>query len=164
MHLSQHKLCTSYMELALEVKFHLDVHWVTRSWRRTLTNGSDVKCGGAFFPAGLTLIAIDEAHCVSQWGHDFRSSYRGLGCIRESLPKVWLTILCVTRASVRFSRYSAESLVSCFSLSSQYSVWLQSVRFLHSIIYHTTEMRCNGDRYSCWTGDQKSSSSRQIGD
>ena len=42
MHLSQHKLCTRKMELALEVKFYLDFHWVTRPWRRTLTNGSDV--------------------------------------------------------------------------------------------------------------------------
>ena len=31
------------MELALEEKFYLDFHWVTRPWRRTLTNGSDVK-------------------------------------------------------------------------------------------------------------------------
>ena len=43
MRLSQHKLCTWKMELALAVKFYLDFHWITRPWRRTLTNGSDVK-------------------------------------------------------------------------------------------------------------------------
>ena len=40
MHLSQPTLCTTKMELALEVKLCLDFYWVTRPWRRTLTNGS----------------------------------------------------------------------------------------------------------------------------
>ncbi|KAH6924871.1 hypothetical protein HPB50_025769 [Hyalomma asiaticum] len=35
---------------------------------------------------GITLFAIDEAHCVSQWGHDFRQSYRQLGKLRQSFP------------------------------------------------------------------------------
>jgi len=36
----------------------------------------------------LSLIAIDEAHCVSQWGHDFRPEYRMLGRLAELFPKV----------------------------------------------------------------------------
>ncbi|CAN5149634.1 DNA helicase RecQ [soil metagenome] len=36
----------------------------------------------------LSLIAIDEAHCVSQWGHDFRPDYRTLGRLAEMFPGV----------------------------------------------------------------------------
>src|SRR5262245_17295831 len=34
----------------------------------------------------LALIAIDEAHCVSQWGHDFRPEYRALDCLADLFP------------------------------------------------------------------------------
>jgi ATP-dependent DNA helicase RecQ len=36
----------------------------------------------------LSLFAIDEAHCVSQWGHDFRSDYLGLKVLHERFPNV----------------------------------------------------------------------------
>jgi len=36
----------------------------------------------------ISLFAIDEAHCVSQWGHDFRKEYQQLGCLPAVFPKV----------------------------------------------------------------------------
>ncbi|XP_077531508.1 bifunctional 3'-5' exonuclease/ATP-dependent helicase WRN-like [Haemaphysalis longicornis] len=45
---------------------------------------------------GITLFAIDEAHCVSQWGHDFRHSYRHLGKLRNHFPHIPFLALTAT--------------------------------------------------------------------
>ena len=44
----------------------------------------------------ISLIAIDEAHCISEWGHDFRPDYRNLKTLRRDIPAVPLIALTAT--------------------------------------------------------------------
>jgi ATP-dependent DNA helicase RecQ len=76
----------------------------------------------AMFERGkLSLFAIDEAHCVSQWGHDFRPEYRALTVLHEryaTVPRIALTATAdaLTRADIveRLQLESAQQFVSSF--------------------------------------------------
>jgi ATP-dependent DNA helicase RecQ len=47
----------------------------------------------------VSYIAIDEAHCISQWGHDFRPEYRQIGALRSRYPGVGLHAFTATATS-----------------------------------------------------------------
>jgi len=58
----------------------------------------------------LTLVAVDEAHCVSKWGHDFRPCYRRLGRLRALLPGRVPWAACTATATEAVRRDVAASL------------------------------------------------------
>ena len=69
----------------------------------------------------LSLFAIDEAHCVSQWGHDFRSEYLSLSLLHErfpDIPRIALTATAddITRADIieRLQLEQAQVFVASF--------------------------------------------------
>jgi len=76
---------------------------------------------GLYARAQLSLFAIDEAHCVSQWGHDFRPEYRQLSLLQQryaGVPRLALTATAdaLTRADIVASLqlHGARQFVSSF--------------------------------------------------
>ncbi len=88
---------------------------------------------------GVSMLAVDEAHCISEWGHDFRPSYRRLGGLRERLGSPQTVALTATatpdvrRDIVRqLDLRQAEVVVAGFDRS--------------NLSYHVTPARTQADK------------------
>ena len=58
---------------------------------------------------GVSFVAIDEAHCISEWGHDFRPEYRALKVLRTAFPEIGIHAFTAT-ATERVRKDIAQNL------------------------------------------------------
>ncbi len=75
-------------------------------------------------PPRLTLvrIVIDEAHCVSEWGHDFRKDYHSLGSLRKTFPGVPIIALTATAtARVQQDIISSLRIPDCITFKTSFN-------------------------------------------
>ncbi|XP_031497225.1 uncharacterized protein LOC116262218 isoform X2 [Nymphaea colorata] len=86
---STQKDCTVYSD-AQSGQF--DVLYMTPEKAASLSNGFWLN----MLKKGISLLAVDEAHCISEWGHDFRKEYKQMHLLRAFLPHIPFMALTAT--------------------------------------------------------------------
>ena len=80
----------------------------------------------------ISLFAIDEAHCISQWGHDFRPEYTQLGVLREKFPNV--PMMALTATADKITRHEFVSSFDRPNLSLSVKRGYKSAEKMHFIL------------------------------
>lgn len=83
----------------------------------------------------ISTFAIDEAHCVSEWGHDFRPEYRQLQLLRETYPDVPMMALTATA-----TKRVREDIITQLNLHKPY---IHIASFFRSNLYYEVRQKTN---------------------
>jgi len=98
-------VAAAYLNSSLSIEEQLAIMADVHSGIIKLLYVSPERLANAYFQEELhqmqlSLVAVDEAHCISQWGHDFRPDYTSLSYIRETFPKVPIIALTATATDI----------------------------------------------------------------
>jgi ATP-dependent DNA helicase RecQ len=93
--------------------------------------GLDASVGHLLESLDLKMIAVDEAHCISEWGHDFRPAYRNLAGLKRRFPRIPVLALTAT-ATPRVKNDIAEQLALRDPLHVRGSFYRSNLR-LHAV-------------------------------